>query len=74
MKRLALAMTVVALTAACKKAEQTPPPADTTTAPAAAPAPAMDSARMADSAKMRADTSKGMRRDTTKMNPSKKPS
>lgn len=54
MKRLALALAVVAL-AACKKAEQTPPAADSTAAPAA-PAPAMDSAKMADSAKAAADT------------------
>lgn len=39
MKRLALALSVVALVA-CKKAEQAQPAADTTAAPAAAPAPA----------------------------------
>jgi hypothetical protein len=54
MKRLAIALTLVSLVA-CKKAEQTPPPADTTAAPAAAPAPAMDSSKMT--------------RDTTKMAP-----
>lgn len=49
MKRLALALSVVALVA-CKKAEQAAPAADTTTAPAAAPAP--DTAKMADTTKM----------------------
>ena len=39
MKRLALTLSVVALVA-CKKAENAPPAADTTAAPAAAPAPA----------------------------------
>ena len=49
MKRLALALSVVALVA-CKKAEEAAPAADTTAAPAAAPA--MDSAKMmADSTK-----------------------
>ena len=56
MKRLALAMTVVALVA-CKKAEQTPPAADTTAAPAAAPAPA-DTMKMQDTTKMMTDTAK----------------
>jgi hypothetical protein len=56
MKRLALALSVVALVA-CKKAEEAAPAADTTAAPAAAPAPAMDSAAM-DSTKMMADTAK----------------
>jgi hypothetical protein len=56
MKRLALALSVVALVA-CKKAEEAAPAADTTAAPAAAPAPA-DSGMMADSAKMMADTAK----------------
>jgi hypothetical protein len=56
MKRLALALSVVALVA-CKKAEEAAPAADTTAAPAAAPAPGMDSAMM-DSTKMMADTAK----------------
>jgi len=49
MKRLALALSVVALVA-CKKAEQAQPAADTTAAPAAAPAP--------DSMKMMGDSAK----------------
>jgi hypothetical protein len=53
MKRLALAVAVVAL-AACKKAEQPAPPADT--APAAAPMPA-DTMKM-DTSKAMMDTSK----------------
>jgi hypothetical protein len=57
MKRLALALSVVALVA-CKKAEEAAPAADTTAAPAAAPAPAMDSAAMTDSAKAAMDTTK----------------
>ena len=56
MKRLALALSVVALVA-CKKAEQAQPAADTTAAPAAAPAPS------ADSSKMMTDTAKtGMKK------------
>jgi len=51
MKRLALALAVVAL-AACKQGEQAQPAA-APAAPAAAPAPAMDSSKMA------MDTSKG---------------
>ncbi len=58
MKRLALALSVVALVA-CKKAEEAQPAADSTAAPAAAPAPAMDSSKMmGDSSKMMSDTSK----------------
>ena len=73
MKRLALALSLVAFVA-CKKAEQTPPAADTTAAPAAAPAPAMDSSKRADSIRM-ADSMKMMRNDTTKaMGRTKKPS
>ncbi len=56
MKRLALALSVVALVA-CKKAEEAAPAADTTAAPAAAPAPAADS-MATDSAAMMADTAK----------------
>ena len=57
MKRLALALSVVALVA-CKKAEQAQPAADTTAAPAAAPAPAADSSKM-----MMTDTAKaGMKK------------
>ncbi len=55
MKRLALALSLVALVA-CKKAEEAAPAADTTAAPAAAPA-GMDSAMM-DTTKMMADTAK----------------
>lgn len=55
MKRLVLAVAVLGLVA-CKKGEQANPPADTTTAPAAAPAP-VDT--------MKHDTSKAMM-DTTK--------
>lgn len=44
MKRLALALSVVALVA-CKKAEQAQPAADTTAAPAAAPAPSADTSK-----------------------------
>jgi hypothetical protein len=52
MRRLAFAVAVVALVA-CKRAEEAQPAADTTSAPAAAPAMGMDSAAMmADSAKM----------------------
>lgn len=51
MKRLALALCVVAL-AACKQREQAPPPADTTAAPAAAPAPMDTSKAMPDTTKM----------------------
>lgn len=56
MKRLVLAVAVLGLMA-CKKGEEAAPAADTTAAPAAAPA--MDSMMMADSAHM-ADTSKMM--------------
>jgi hypothetical protein len=55
MKRLALALSVVALVA-CKKAEEAAPAADSTAAPAAAPAPADSMAT--DSAAMMADTAK----------------
>lgn len=66
MKRLALALSVVALVA-CKKAEQAQPAADSTAAPAAAPAPAMDSSKMMDSTKaMAPDTSKGAMKGATK--------
>lgn len=58
MKRLVLAVAVLGLVA-CKKGEQANPPADTTTAPAAAPAPA-------DTSKAMMDTSKAMH-DTTHM-------
>ncbi len=51
MKRLALAVAVVALVA-CKKGEETQPAADTTAAPAAAPAPADSMGMMGDSSKM----------------------
>jgi len=65
MKRLALALSIVAL-AACKKGEEAPPAA-APAAPAAAAAPAMDSSKMAmDSSKgaMKAD---GMKKaDATK--------
>jgi len=44
MKRLALALSVIALVA-CKKAEQAQPAADTTAAPAAAPAPSADTSK-----------------------------
>lgn len=60
MKRLALALSVVALVA-CKKAEEAAPAADTTAAPAAAPA--MDTSKMmADTTKMAtpAETKKPM--------------
>lgn len=60
MKRLALALSVVALVA-CKKGEEAPAASTPAAAPAAAPAPAMDSSKMAmDSSKgaMKADTSK----------------
>ena len=57
MKRLVLAVAVLSLVA-CKKAEQANPPADTTMAPAAAPAPADTSKAMRDTSKMMADTSK----------------
>jgi len=50
MKRLALALSVVALVA-CKKAEQAQPMADTAAAPAAAPMPGDTMKTMADSAK-----------------------
>ncbi len=50
MKRLVLAVAVLGLVA-CKKAEQANPPADTTMAPAAAPAPADTSKAMADTSK-----------------------
>jgi len=76
MKRLALALSLVAFVA-CKKAEQAPPAADTTAAPAAAPTPAMDSAsKMMDSSKKMIDTAKAMmKRDTSKaMGRTKKPS
>lgn len=56
MKRLVLAVAVLGLMA-CKKGEEAAPAADTTAAPAAAPA--MDSTMMGDSAHM-ADTSKMM--------------
>ena len=55
MKRLVLAVAVLSL-AACKKAENATPAADTTTAPAAAPMPADT---------MKHDTSKAMM-DTSK--------
>ena len=65
MKRLALALSVVALVA-CKKAEQAQPAADTTATPAAA-APAMDSSKMMDTTKaMAADTAKGAMKGATK--------
>jgi len=51
MKRLALALSVVALVA-CKKAEEAAPAADTTAAPVAAPA--------MDTSKMMMDTTKAM--------------
>jgi hypothetical protein len=75
MKRLALVLSVVAFVA-CKKAEQNPPAADTTAAPAAAPAPAMDSTKMMDSTKKMMDSTKMAHpRDTTKaMGRTKKPS
>lgn len=76
MKRLALAVSLMAFVA-CKKAEQTPPAADTTAAPAAAPAPAMDSSKMMDSTKKMMDTTKMAHpRDTSKagMKGTKKPS
>ena len=60
MKRLALALSIVALVA-CKKGEEAPA-SQPAAAPAAAPAPAMDSSKMAmDSSKgaMKADTAKG---------------
>jgi hypothetical protein len=64
MKRLALALSVVALVA-CKKAEEAKP-AEAPAAPAAA-APAMDTSKMA------TDTSKGMMKaDSTKMAPAAK--
>jgi len=56
MKRLALAVAVLGLMA-CKKGEEAAPAADSTAAPAAAPA--MDSSMMGDSAMM-GDTSKMM--------------
>ncbi len=55
MKRLVLAVAVLGLVA-CKKGEQANPPADTTTAPAAAPAPA-DTTKH-DTTKMMMDTTK----------------
>lgn len=61
MKRLVLAVAVLGLVA-CKKAEQATP-ADTTTAPAAAPAPADTTKMMSDTSKMMSDTSKaGMKK------------
>jgi hypothetical protein len=59
MKRLALAVAVVALVS-CKKAEEAAPAADTTAAPAAAPAPATDSTMMSDTSKAMADSAKQM--------------
>lgn len=59
MKRLVLAVAVLGLIA-CKKGEQATPAADTTAAPAAAPAPAA-----MDTSKMMGDT--GMAHDTSKM-------
>jgi hypothetical protein len=58
MKRLAIALALVATVAACKKAEQ----------PAATPAADTTHMMMGDSSKMMADTSKHMA-DTTKMAP-----
>lgn len=58
MKRLALALCIVAFSTACKKAEETPPPADTTMTPAA-PVDTMKADSMrADSAKAATDTTK----------------
>lgn len=57
MKRLALAAAVFAFVA-CSKGPDAAPAADTTAAPAAAPAPMADSAAPADSSKMMADTAK----------------
>jgi hypothetical protein len=54
MKRLALAVAVVALVA-CKRGEEAQPAADTTSAAPAAPAPA-DTGMMADTMKMMGDT------------------
>jgi hypothetical protein len=61
MKRLALALAVVGLVA-CKKAENGTPATDSTAAPAAAPAPAMDSSKM-----MMNDSASAMPADTAKM-------
>jgi hypothetical protein len=58
MKRLALALCVVALSTACKKAEEAAPPADSVAVPAA-PVDSMKADSMrADSAKMATDTTK----------------
>jgi hypothetical protein len=67
MKRLALVAAVLAL-AACKTKEEAPP-ADTTAAPAMAPAPAADSMKK-DSAMMKMDT--GMKMDSMKKDTLKK--
>ena len=50
MKRLALALAVVSIVA-CKKGEEAQPAADTTAAAPAAPAPAADTMKMADTTK-----------------------
>ncbi len=57
MKRLALAVAVVALVA-CKRGEEAQPTADTTSAPAAAPAPADTGKAMSDTSKAMTDTTK----------------
>ncbi len=59
MKRLALVLTVVGL-AACSRSPDATPAADTTAAPAAAPAMGDTSKMMGDSSKMMGDTKKGM--------------
>ena len=69
MKRLALVAAVLAL-AACKTKEEAPP-ADTTAAPAMAPAPAADSMKKDSAMKMdsgmKMDT--GMKKDTAAKKP-----